>query len=115
MGRYRGSAAATYQFRFRRNRGGPYTRRRMPKFPALPGVVGFWRALAEIDPQAIAIQAVQPVSIAIVGPPDAGKETLRRALVGFDEPGAPAQDAPRDPGHVTVAEVEPGGRLEWLP
>lgn len=88
----------------------------MPKLPGLPGVVGFWRALAEVDPQAIAMQAVQPVSLAIVGPPDVGKETLRRALLGLDEKLAlPERGVHGDASHLGVVEVEPGGRLEWLP
>lgn len=87
----------------------------MPKLPGLPGVVGFWRALSEVDPQAIAMQAVQPVSIAIVGPPDAGKETLRRALLGLDESAPPSAGAARDPDHVAIVEVQPGARLDWLP
>src|SRR5690349_12246906 len=77
-------------------------------------MVGFWRALAEIDPQAIALQAIQSVSIAIVGPPDVGKETLRRALLGELPGGAPA-DQRGSPGAVQVVEVPPGGRLDTLP
>ena len=90
----------------------------MPSFPGLGGVVGFWRALAEIDPQAIAMQAVQPVSIAIVGPPGVGKRTLRRALLGHGQQTHPA--AARGDGvasSIEVVEVEPAvlGRLPWLP
>lgn len=85
----------------------------MVKLPGIPGVVGFWRALAEIDPQAIALQAVQPVSIAIVGPPGAGKRTLRRALLGLDHRGQ-EPDA-RDAARVPILEVEPGKSLDWLP
>jgi uncharacterized protein (DUF697 family) len=86
----------------------------LPRFPGIPGVVGFWRALAEIDPQAIALQAVQSVSIAIVGPPDVGKETLRRALLG-ETSGAGDSDQRGNPGAVQVIEVPPGGRLDTMP
>ena len=67
----------------------------MPRFPGVPSVVGFWRALSEVDPQAIAMQAVQPVSVALIGPPGAGKRTLRRALLGLDahRPEPAARDA----------------------
>ncbi|HEY3083760.1 MAG TPA: hypothetical protein VGM69_28025 [Chloroflexota bacterium] len=93
----------------------------MPSFPGLGGVVGFWRALAEVDPQAIAMQAVQNVSIAIVGPPDVGKTTLRRALLGHDEP---HPEGTRQSGGalsstIEVVEVEPHPegtrRLSWVP
>jgi uncharacterized protein (DUF697 family) len=88
----------------------------LPRFPGipLPGVVTFWRALAEVDPQAIAMQAIQSVTVAIVGPPDVGKETLRRALLG-DGPGAGGHDQRGNPSSVQVVEVEPGGRIESLP
>ncbi|HEV8634720.1 MAG TPA: hypothetical protein VG370_10850 [Chloroflexota bacterium] len=97
----------------------------MPPFPGLGGVVGFWRALAEVDPQAIAMQAVQGVSIAIVGPPDVGKRTLRRALLGHGQP-HPALGAPGTrrgdeavASAVEVVEVEPHSegtrRLPWVP
>lgn len=60
---------------------------------------GFWRALAEVDPQAIALQAIQPVSIAIVGPAGVGKRTLAAALGGSIE----------------IVEVGPDGKLPWVP
>src|SRR5439155_1673647 len=78
----------------------------LPRFPGVPGLFGFWRALAEVDPQAIALQAIENVSIAIVGPPEAGKETLRRALLG-ETPGAGA-DQRGSPGAVQVVEALPG-------
>ncbi|HEY3111069.1 MAG TPA: hypothetical protein VGL23_20085 [Chloroflexota bacterium] len=86
----------------------------MPRFPGVPGLVGFWRALAEVDPQAIALQATENVSIAIVGPPEVGKETLRRALLG-QTAGAGGADQRGSPGAVQVVEVLPGGRLDALP
>jgi uncharacterized protein (DUF697 family) len=79
----------------------------MPSLPGLGNVVGFWRALAEVDPQAIALQAIQNVSIAIVGAPDVGKATLRRALLGHG--GEPYS------GAIEVVEVEGDGRLPWTP
>jgi uncharacterized protein (DUF697 family) len=85
----------------------------MPKLPGLPGVVGFWRALAEVDPQAIATDAIQSVTIAIVGPPDAGKETLRRALLGLDPRGE--EPLGREATHLPIVEVNPGERLDWIP
>jgi uncharacterized protein (DUF697 family) len=85
----------------------------MVKLPGIPGIVGFWRALSEIDPQAIALQAVQPVSIAIVGPPGAGKRTLRRALLGLDHRGE-EPDA-RGAARVPILDVEPDRPLDWLP
>lgn len=86
----------------------------MPSLPGIPGVVGLWRALAEVDPNAIASQAIMPITIAIVGPPGVGKETLRRALLG-DLPGSPDSDQRGNPGAIQVVEVEPGGRIERLP
>lgn len=83
----------------------------MAKLPGIPGVVGFWRAVAEIDPQAIALQAIQHVSIAIVGPPDAGKATLRQALLGTAGDDATGQGG----SAISIVEVEPSGRLDWLP
>ena len=62
-------------------------------------IFGFWRALAEVDPQAIAFQAVQPVSIVIVGAAGVGKATLKRALMG----------------DVEVVELDEDGRLPWVP
>ena len=43
----------------------------MPRFPGIPvpGVVTFWRALAEVDPQAIAMQAIQNVTTPGTGMP----------------------------------------------
>src|SRR5262245_62055186 len=92
----------------------------MPMLPGLDGLVGFWRALAEVDPQAIAMQAIQHVSIAIVGPPDVGKATLRRALLGLGEPhtvGPPGRMPAGGglPSAIAIVEVEPGGRLPWMP
>lgn len=84
----------------------------MPKL-GLPGVVGFWRALAEVDPQSIALQAVQTVMIAIVGPPEVGKETLRRALLGLDPKGQ--EPLGREASQLPVVEVAPGGRLDFVP
>jgi uncharacterized protein (DUF697 family) len=77
-------------------------------------MVGFWRVVAEIDPHVIALQAIQHVSVAVVGPPDVGKETLRRALLG-EAPGSDGADQRGNPGAVQVVEVRPGGRLDALP
>jgi uncharacterized protein (DUF697 family) len=85
----------------------------VPSFPGFPSAIGLWRALAEVDPQAIAVQAIQPVAIAIVGPPDVGKETLRAALLG-DGPGQPAVAQRGNPSAITVIEIVEG-RLERLP
>jgi uncharacterized protein (DUF697 family) len=84
----------------------------MPSLPGLGGVVGFWRALAEIDPQAIALQAIQGVSIAIVGRPGVGKATLRHALLGLGEPRGQGGEARS--GGIEIVEVE-GDRLPWTP
>jgi uncharacterized protein (DUF697 family) len=62
-------------------------------------VFGWWKALAEVDPQAIALQAIQRVSIVIVGAPGVGKRTLAKALGG----------------NVEIVEVDPDGKLPWVP
>jgi uncharacterized protein (DUF697 family) len=71
---------------------------------------GFWKALAEVDPQAIALQAIQSVSIVIVGAPGVGKTTLKRALLGHHLLGVE-----KATGQVEVVELDEDGRLPWVP
>jgi uncharacterized protein (DUF697 family) len=86
----------------------------VPKILGFAGPVGLWRALAEVDPQAIALQAIQNVTIAIVGPPDVGKETLRRALLGEGR-GGDDHGQRGNPSNIHVVEVDGDGRVGWLP
>ena len=80
--------------------------------PGLGGVGGFWRALSEIDPDAIAAQAIEHVAIVIVGRPGVGKRTLRNALLQLDEV---SKEATASGGLIPIVEVRPNEKLEWLP
>ena len=81
--------------------------------PGLGGVGGFWRALSEIDPDAIAAQAIEHVAIVIVGRPGVGKRTLRNALLQLDA--VPPREAAASGALMPIVEVRPNEKLEWLP
>ncbi len=80
--------------------------------PGLGGVGGFWRALAEIDPDAIASQAIEHVAVVIIGRPGVGKRTLRNALLQLD---VALKEDPASAGLMPIVEVAPGAKLDWLP